>query len=218
MKLIRNELILILAILFVGLFFRIYGLGNESIWLDEGFSIRLSNLNLFHIVEETSRDVHPPLYYIILHYWINLFGDSEFSTRFLSVIFGFFAIFMIYKIGSLIFCKDVGVLSSLLLGLSVFHIQYSQEVRSYSLMSLLTLLSFYFFIRLLDKRSLTVLTGYVISSLLLLYTHFFGFFIIIAQNIYFLTLFLLSKNDYKLNLRRWILLQIILICFIYTLD
>ena len=216
-NLIGNRLIItktsyiLFAILFLGLFLRIYDLGTESIWLDEGISIRLANLNLFQIVEERAQSgVHPPLYFIILHYWVNLFGDTVFSTRFLSVIFGFFSIFMIYKVGTLIFNKNIGMLSSLLLALSVFHINYSQEVRMYSLMTLLTLLSIYFFIKLLDRTSFTVSIGYILSSILLIYTHIFGLFIIIAQNIYLFTLFL-SKEEYKLNFRRWILFQIILV-------
>jgi len=202
---------ILLAILVIGLFLRICDLGTESIWFDEGFSISVANLNLFSIIGGVSGDPHPPLYYVILHYWIILFGDNEFSTRFLSVIFGFFAIFMIYKVGTLIFNKNIGMLSSLLLALSVFHIHYSQEVRMYGLIALLTLLSFYFFIKLLDRTSFTftVSIGYIISSILLMYTHVFGLFIIIAQNIYLFTLFL-SKEEYKLNFRRWILFQIIL--------
>ncbi len=211
MKSFKNELLL-LAILFLGLFLRIYHLSNESIWLDEAQTIQWVNYpNLFQIVKKVSQDVHTPLYFIILHYWINLFGDSEFSTRFLSVIFGFFAIFMIYKVGSLIFDKEVGILSSLILVLSTFHIYYSQEAKMYSLMSLLTLLSIYFFIRLLKERSLIVSIGYILSNILLMYTHYYGLFIIIAQNIYIGTLFLFSKEGYKLSFRRWILLQVILI-------
>lgn len=201
----------LLAILFLGLFLRIYDLGTESIWVDEGISILLANSNLFQIVVNRAQSTHPPMYFIILHYWVNLFGDTEFSTRFLSVIFGLFSILMIYKVGTLLFNKNVGMLSSLLLALSVFHIQYSQEVRMYSLMTLLTLLSIYFFIKLLDRASFTVSTGYIISSILLMYTHIFGLFILIAQNIYLLTLFLSKDFDYKRNFRRWIRFQIILV-------
>lgn len=210
MGLIKNKLILLLGILFIGLFLRVYDLGNESIWLDEGYSIRYANLNLPQIISLQDNGL-PPLYYIILHWWIHLFGDSEFSIRFPSVIFGFFAILMIYKIGSQIFDKDVGVLSSLLLGLSIFHIHYSQEARTYSLSVLLTLLSMYFFMKLLKKRSHIALIGYILFSILLMYSHVFGLFIIISQNIYLFTLFLLSKEDYKLNLKKWILIQTVLI-------
>lgn len=246
MKLFRNELIL-LPILFIGLFLRICHLGNESIWLDEAVSIKLanssflqvglaSNSRLYHTLlhywislfgnsefatEFLSRifgfnvlfysDNNPPLYHILLHYWISLFGNSEFATRFLSVIFGFFAIFMIYKVGSLIFDKEVGIISSLILGLSVFHIHYSQEARMYSLMTLLTLISIYFFIRLIKERSFIVLIGYILSSILLMYTHIYSLFIILGQNIYLITLFLFSKEECKLNFRVWTLVQVLLI-------
>jgi uncharacterized membrane protein len=210
MKLIRDNFIL-WAILFIALFLRIYDLGTESIWLDEGYTIRMAKLNLSQLIKDTlSFDLIPPLYHIFLHYWINLFGDSEFSTRFLSTIFGFFAVFMIYKVGSLFFNKNTGVLSSFLLALSLYHIKYSQEVRSYTLMVLLCLFSIYFFIRLFNKRTLTISIGYIISSSLLMYIHIYGLFIIIAQNIYLFTLFLLSKQEHKLNFRKWILSQIIL--------
>lgn len=206
---INNKLIILLAILLIGLFLRVYDLANESIWLDEAASISFANLNLSQIF--FCPENNPPLYYIILHWWINLCGDSEFSVRFPSVIFGFLSIFMIYKVGNQIFDKDVGILSSLLLGLSVFHIHYSQEARTYSLSALLTLLSIYFFIKLLRKKSYTVFFGYILSSTLLIYSHIYGLFIIISQNIYIVALFLLSKETYKLNLKRWILIQIILI-------
>jgi len=118
---------------------------------------------------------------------------------------------MVYKVGNLIFNKDVGILSSLVLGLSVFHIRYSQEARTYSLSALLTLLSIYFFIKLLRKKKYSIMFGYILSSALLIHSHIYGLFIIISQNIYFISSFLLPKKTYKLNLKRWILIQIILI-------
>ncbi|MBE0425347.1 MAG: glycosyltransferase family 39 protein [Nitrospirae bacterium] len=205
----KNRAILLMAILLLGLFFRLYDLGRESLWLDEAFSIKFAELNLSQIffLPETN----PPLYYIILHWWIHLFGISEISVRFPSAIFGFLSLFMMYKIGSELFDINVGKLSSLLMAFSLFHIQYSQEARTYSLSVLLTLLSMYFFIKLLKKVNHRFLIGYVLSSILLMYSHIYGLFIIIAQNIYFIVLSLLSKEAEKLNYKRWILIQSILI-------
>jgi mannosyltransferase len=208
MRSVKNKLILIIAILFIGLFLRVYDLSKESIWLDEGFSISYAALNLSRIFSADGSN--PPLYYIILHWWVDLFGNSEFSVRFPSVIFGFFSIVMIYKLGNKIFNKDVGILSSLLLGISVFHIRYSQEARTYSLSVLLTLLSMYFFVRLLNKQNFRDLCGYALSSTLLIYSHIYGLFIIIAQNIYLISLVLFSKDDYRPDLKRWVLVQAVL--------
>ncbi|HSE83877.1 MAG TPA: glycosyltransferase family 39 protein [Thermodesulfobacteriota bacterium] len=203
--------IALVMILSVGLFLRIYHLGYESIWVDEGYSIIFAKLNLSQLIEVTSKDVHTPFYYVILHYWMNLFGDSEFSIRFPSFIFGFLAILMTYKVGSLIFDKSVGLLSSLILGLSVFHIHYSQDARMYSLMAFLSLASMYFFIRLIKERGFGVSVVYILSSTLLIYTHYFGIFIVAAQNIYLATLFLLSRGTLKISLRNWVLLQVTII-------
>lgn len=205
----KNKSALLLAILLLGLFFRIYDLGKESLWLDEAVSIKYAELNLSQIFFRQGHT--PPLYYIILHWWIRLFGISEFSVRFPSAIFGFISIFMIYKIGSQLFDMDVGKLSSLLMTFSLFHIQYSQEARTYSLSVLLTLLSIYFFIKLLKKINNRNLIGYVLSSILLMYSHIYGLFIIIAQNIYFILLSLLSKEDEKINVKSWLFIQSILI-------
>lgn len=208
---INNKFIILFFILMIGIFLRVYDLNTESLWLDEGFSITYAKLNLYKIF--FLRENNPPLYFIILHLWINLFGDSEFSVRFLSVLFGSSSIFMMYKVSKQIFDKDVGIFSSLLLCLSVFHIHYSQEARTYSLTVLLTLLSMYFFTKYLKKRSNTILFAYILSSTFLIYSHIYGIFIIISQNIYIISLFLLSKNTYKLKLISWILIQIILFIF-----
>ena len=212
LRFVKNKNICLLVILLIGIVFRIYDLGNESIWVDEGFSIRLASLNVFQIFEEAILGVNPPLYHIFLHYWINLFGANEFSIRSPSLIFGTFAILMIYKIGSLIFNKNIGLLSSLLLAFSVFNIHYSQEARMYSLLTLLSLLSIYFFIKLLNRISFSVSFWYILSSILMMYTHIFGLFIMIFQNFYFISLFLSKKeNQPTLNLRRWILFQVTLV-------
>lgn len=51
------------------------------------------------MVQSAAADVHPPLYFAALHYWIVLAGDSVLSVRFLSVIFGVLAIPTAYLLG-----------------------------------------------------------------------------------------------------------------------
>jgi len=207
---LERYVLILLTILILGLFLRTYCLTCESVWLDEGYSILWAKQEPSEMIEAVSKDVHPPLYFLILHYWIGLFGDAEFTIRFLSVIFGFLAIFMMYRVGSLIFDRNVGIMSSLILSLSVFHIHYSQELRGYSLIVLLTLVSMYFFIRLFQERKTSTSVLYILSSALLLYTHFFGLFVIAAQNIYLISEFMLSRKKPGPGFVRWLLLQAIL--------
>lgn len=204
----------LLIILLVSFLIRIYHLGAKSIWFDEGFTIKYSHQSIVEILTTlTQGEIHPPLFFFISHYWVSLFGDSEFSIRFPAMIFGVLSVFMVFKVADLLFGKKVGVISSLLLGLSTFHVWYSQEARSYSLMVLLALISFYFFLKLFKEKSFKVSSSYVLFSGLLLYTHSFGLFAIIAQNLFFLSLFFSSREVFRFSLRRWIILQSALVLF-----
>jgi uncharacterized membrane protein len=200
----------LLTIVLIGLLFRIYDLGTQSIWLDEAFSVALAKMTLPQMVQAAAPDVHPPLYYFLLHYWIIVFGTSESAVRLLSVLFGVLAIPMIYVVGRQLFNKEAGLVAALILALSSLNIYYSQETRMYSLMVLLALLSMYFFWRFLQQRSLVSSVGYVLSTTLLVYTHYYGWFVVIAQNIYVVTLLLLSKHR-AYRLRDWVVLQAIVV-------
>lgn len=202
-------------VLIISLFLRVYDLGNIQIWFDEGQSIWISSLtNIPEILKELVICGQQPLHYMLLHFWINCFGKSEFSVRFLSVIFGILAILMSYKVSKLIFDGPTGILCAFLIGLSTFHISYSQEARAYMLTLFLSLLSIYFFIRLLENNNIKILTGFIISNALLIYSHLSGTPIILAQNIYIFTQYFFNKN-LKFNIKTWLISQgLILILFL----
>ncbi|MDQ3821409.1 MAG: glycosyltransferase family 39 protein, partial [Acidobacteriota bacterium] len=163
------------------------------------------------IVEETSNDVHPPLYYFALHYWMKLFGDSESGVRLLSALFGTLAIVVIYFLAALLYDNGTGLLASLLLALSPFNIAFSQEARMYTLFTLLALLSVYFFIKVLEEGRPTALAGYVIASALMLYTHVYSLFVIVAENLFWLSLFFTSRETFKRTWRLWLLKKTLLL-------
>ena len=202
--------IALLGIVLIGAFLRVYHLGTQSIWLDEAFSVALAKMTLPQMVQATAADVHPPFYYFLLHYWIIVFGTSESAVRLLSALFGILAIPMIYVVGRRLFNKEVGLVGALILALSSFNVYYSQETRMYSLMALLALLSMYFFLRFLQRSTLAVSAGYVLSTTLLVYTHNYGWFVVIAQNVYVVTLLFLSRNR-TYSLKRWAELQAIVV-------
>jgi uncharacterized membrane protein len=79
-------------------------------------------------------------------------------------------------------------------------------------MVLLALLSMYFFIRFLQRNTVAISVGYVVCTTLLLYSHVYGAFVVIAQNVYLLTLLLLSRER-AFRLRHWIALQVLLVAF-----
>lgn len=179
-------ILILLLILLVGGFLRLYNLGTESLWLDEISRIEFAEHSPSYIIQEAiGEENQPPLYFFILHFWILLFGSSEIAARFPSVIFGIISVFLIYKIGYKLFSQKIGLISSFLLSVSTFHIFHSQEANPYSLYLFLTLLSFYFFIQILrENRNLNYI-GYLLTNILLCFSHLFGFIVIVAQIFYF---------------------------------
>jgi 4-amino-4-deoxy-L-arabinose transferase-like glycosyltransferase len=204
---LTKETVFLIIVICLGLFLRFYDLGRESIWLDEGISIYRAHFPVIEIIKQLLWDNHPPLYFSLLHFWVFVFGDSEIAVRSLSALFSFFALFAMYRIGSLVFDRHTGMLSTFLLAISVFHLRYAQEARSYSLMAFLTLLSMYYFFRLLERENLKASMMYIASSLLLLFTHHHGIFVLLAQNVFYFTTACSSKDKSSLNLKKWFIIQ-----------
>jgi len=201
----------LLLILALALFLRLHDLTRESLWLDEGYSVSLSHSGLLDIVNGTAADVHPPLYYFLLHYWMKLFGDSETAVRMPSVLIGVLSVAMIYLVAKRLFDSHVGFLAALLLAISSFHVQYSQETRMYGLLTLLTLSSMYCLIDLIENRSKISLIGYVLFAALALYTQIYGMFVLGAQNLYVLSLLLFNRDRIKLKFWQWIAIQLAIV-------
>lgn len=197
------------GILLLGAFLRFYQLGAESLWLDEGVSVRIAGFDPARIIQRAESDPTPPLYYLLLHYWISIFGDSDFSVRALSAIPGSLAVYVMYRVGDLMFNRATGLMAALILALSSYHVFYSQEARVYSILCLLALTSFYFFVRLLREganRRFAV-ACYLASTILLMYAHVYGLFLVIVQNVYVFAAHLTSRGRTAPGFKTWISFQ-----------
>jgi mannosyltransferase len=211
---IKKATWILLIILLAGFLLRLYQLGGESLWHDEAGAIRTASMSIEQIVaQSSSNDPHPPFYYFILHYWAAFLGNSEISIRLLSLIFGLLSIAMIYIVGKLLFDRSAALIASLFLSLSQFHIYYSQEARMYSLINLLSLCSMVSFLLLLRTKKSLRIACYLLSNILLLYTHNVGFLIIAAQNIFMLTLFFRFRKVGEFTCLKWIILQTMPVLF-----
>lgn len=202
---------ILLIILSAGVFLRAYHLEDKSYGLDEEFSVRYASLTPGEIIRNVEHEPHPPLYYLILHFWIKIGGDSELMVRLLSSLFGVIAIFIMYRLGELLFNKETGIFASLILALSTTHIIHSQEARMYSLLAMLTLLSMYFLVKIMNEKRIVFVIFYLISTLSLLYTHIYGLFILLMQNLYIVILHLRAKEKPDISLKQWMGIQLLTI-------
>jgi|GEM_PF-1368293 len=181
----ENNYVMLMSIIFLGMFLRFYGLGTESLWLDEATSTLMAKQSLSTILFGQKDFAHPPLFYSILHFVV-IFDDSEFFVRLPSAIFGTLSILLVYLLGLKFFGSREALISSFLMAISAMHITYSQEARSYSLMVLLVILTIYFFILAYESNQIFKWLFSAFSASVLVYTHFFGFFVIAAIGIFYL--------------------------------
>ncbi len=178
-----TDLQLALAVV-VGILARFVGLGRESIWLDEATSLIIARMSPSSVVAWAAADIHPPLYYLVLHLWL-CWGESEFAVRALSALLGVVTVIVVYALASELFDRRVGLLSAFLFSLAPLHVWYSQEARMYVMVTMLSLLSSYLLVKALRRPGRGLMwVAYVVVSVLALYTHYFALFALLVCNLF----------------------------------
>ncbi|MBN1812957.1 MAG: glycosyltransferase family 39 protein [Anaerolineae bacterium] len=188
---------LLVAILLLAAFLRFYRLDAQSFWNDEGNSARLSERTVALIIEGTASDIHPPGYYLLLHYWRAVFGHSEFALRALSAVAGLALVLFTYLLGRHLFGEVTGLMAAFLGAISPFAVYYSQEARMYALLAALVAASMYLLVRVSEgcKRQgarsknpascILLLASYVLTCVAGLYTQYAFPFILLVHNLVF---------------------------------
>lgn len=147
------------------------------------------------------RNVHLPLYFYLMHYWIGWFGTSEWVLRFPSAFFGALTAVMIFLLGRELFSLFVGLVASILLALSPDQIYFAQQARMYPLLVLLVLSSTYLIVLITKQPTKKLLyCAYALVSIAGLYTHYEYVFCLAAQTFY---IWILSR-DGRQNWRYWL--------------
>lgn len=152
---------------------RIYGLNRQSIWGDEYLSIfrYAAGENLGEVWHHIwNFAVHPPLYFMVCHYWYSL-GNSEFMARFPSAVFGTACVPVMYALSNRLFGRTTAVIASVVVATSPIHIWYSQEARMYSMQMLLGISACLFYVRARQEWRVSDVILYTVMCIMGLYTH-----------------------------------------------
>src|SRR5438876_1505816 len=163
------------ALLAVSLHVRTRALGSPF-WGDEGLSAGIASHPLSAIPGVLREDGSPPLYYLLLHIWMAVFGTSEAAIRTLSLAFALAAVPAGLWLGRALFGARAGWACATLCALSPLLSAYAQEARMYSLLALLSLLASGAFVLVFVQRRRRfrwLLAGALAA---LLYTHAWGIF------------------------------------------
>lgn len=177
----RNFLAVTLLLMLLGLLVRLLHIGAESLYLDEAFSVYYGQQRLGLLLEAVARDTNPPLHFVLLKYWMEQVGKTEEVVRLLSALFSVLSIPLLMQFARRFFNLQAAVIGGLLFALSDVHLYYSQEARTYTLVSFLCLASFWFLYRLMEEGEWKHAWGLGAMNLLLIYAHYTAVYIFLLQ-------------------------------------
>ncbi len=190
---------------------RFYRITGQSLWNDEGTSAALALRDLATISRDAGHDIHPPMYYWLLHFWVKIWGNGELALRSLSALLGVALVGLVFLIGESLFAAEVGLLAAFFSAISPFQVYYSQETRMYMLLAAVAALGTYALVRILRaEHEEQPLRGwalaYGIAVVLGLYTHYSFPLIWGIWNLAYLAFWLWRRGKPKFLLR-WAGLQ-----------
>ncbi len=163
-----------------------YFLLHQSIGLDEAQSIWIVTKPMGAMLQLTAQDVHPPLYNLLLHYWLLIFGTDISVARILSVIFFVFTIPFLFQMSKESSNSRVAFLTVILFSLSPFILWYSSEARMYSMLAFATAANSLYFLRMFRTRGDKGGLGFFITAAFGLYTHYFFILLLGTQALFVL--------------------------------
>jgi mannosyltransferase len=180
---------------------------HQSLRLDEAQSLWQTSHTPTKILNILAQDVHVPLYHMILHFWQLFLGNTVLTGRILSLLFFVISLPAMYFLGRRMFGPTVAIFATALLAVSPFMNWYGNEIRMYSLLTLLTILSQFFFIGIYRKQDGDSWVGYFLVALFGIFAHYFFWFVLLVQAIFY---FLYSDLFPKGSLKRFIIVAVVL--------
>jgi mannosyltransferase len=161
-------------------------LDRQSFWLDELVTVSLMRKSFGDMVHAIPHsEATPYLYYVLAWPWARLFGPGEVGLRSLSALAGTATVVAAYGAGASLMSRRVGLIAAALVTVNPFLVWYSQEARSYALVTLLVSVGLWLLGRALagDRHALA---GWALASGLALATHYFAVFVIVPEAVWLL--------------------------------
>jgi mannosyltransferase len=174
------------AALLAGLVLRF--VAHTDLWLDEAQSVAIARQPLAGLFAALRQDGSPPLYYLLLHYWMVLFGAGNIAVRALSGLISVGTLPAFWLLARRTIGRPAAVPALLLLASSPFALRYATETRMYALVVLLTTLGGLALSRVLDdqRRTPWAVAGLAASTGLLLLTHYWALYGLAAAGLWLL--------------------------------
>jgi mannosyltransferase len=179
---------------------------NIGLWVDEGLSVGIADRPVSDIPGVLRQDGSPPLYYVLLHFWMKVAGQSEQGIRSLSLLLVLIAIPVAWWGARMLFGERAGWIAAGLTATNPFMTDYAQEARMYALVMLLTLIASIALLRSFAGDDPSPprrwLAGFALSLTALIYSHNWGLFFGVACFAAWIVLIALAPPQLRASRRR----------------
>ena len=158
----------------------------RGLWLDEATSVYEARMPFGQMITTLrTADVHPPLYFSILWVTIRWFGSGQLAVRLPSIIAGALVVPMLFFLGREVYDRRTGVIAAALGSVAPIMVWYSQETRMYALLMLFGVIAIWAQVRIFRGGGRLVWVVYVIASVAMVWTQYFGAFQLVVQQFAF---------------------------------
>ena len=193
----RRTIIECLILVVIAAVLRIWYVGKTDLGYDESFSLYMALQSLPDAIRMLCKGDNPPLWEVLLHFWIKPFGISEVAIRSLSLIFSTLTIIPIYLLGEKYIHRFIGLVSSLFYCFSTFSIYLAHECRVYSLIGFLSASSAFLFISIIKNPKTFKFILLTLVNLMLMYGHYLSVWIIVMEFLIALAINPIRKKIWK---------------------
>jgi 4-amino-4-deoxy-L-arabinose transferase-like glycosyltransferase len=151
----------------------------SDLWLDEALSVDIARLPVLRLLTALRHDGSPPLYYLLLHGWMWLFGSSDAAVRLLSSLVSVATLPCAWLLGRRILGPRGAVTATLVVASSPFALRYATEGRMYALLLLEALAGGIALEAALRRPSRwPAFAGVAACTAALAYTHYWALFLL----------------------------------------
>jgi hypothetical protein len=157
---------------------------RSDMWLDEALTLNISRLPVSGIEGALRRDGAPPLYYYLLHFWVQAFGSSDVAVRALSGVLSCATLPFVWMAGRRLGGRTVAIGVVVLVATSPFAVRYATENRMYALVGFLTAAGLVALQRALERPRAGNLIGVAVTASALLYSHYWSLYLIAVTGLW----------------------------------
>ena len=159
------------------------GFVASDLWLDEALTVNIARLPVGEIPAALGRDGAPPLYYVVLHFWMAVFGDGDLAVRSLSGMASALTLPVVWLIGRRLGGDRAAWGAAMVLAVNPFAIHYATEARMYSFVALEVAIGLLAALRAYERPSLARLAVVAVAAAAVLYTHYWGIYLLTATGV-----------------------------------